>query len=159
MEDKEIKIIPPEGYEIDESKSTFDCIKFKKKVDKFRGSGKYIKGYRPSIEGTVQCCTNFQEGGDSSHLIFSTKKEAESALAMAQISQIIANDKRFGGPITEQEWVLDGEKYCLVGRNNHVVDYESSGNWNYFLAFHTKEQRKLFFEENEDLVKQFLMVN
>ena len=26
--DKEIKITPPEGYEIDKENSTFDCIKF-----------------------------------------------------------------------------------------------------------------------------------
>ena len=29
MENKEIKITPPEGYEIDKEISTFDCIKFK----------------------------------------------------------------------------------------------------------------------------------
>ncbi len=31
METKEIKITPPEGYEIDKENSTFECIKFKKK--------------------------------------------------------------------------------------------------------------------------------
>lgn len=29
METKEIKIIPPEGFEIDREHSTFECIKFK----------------------------------------------------------------------------------------------------------------------------------
>ena len=27
--EKEVKIIPPEGYEVDKENSTFDCIKFK----------------------------------------------------------------------------------------------------------------------------------
>ena len=27
--DKEMKIIPPEGYEVDKENSTFECIKFK----------------------------------------------------------------------------------------------------------------------------------
>ncbi len=31
MENKETKIIPPKGYEIDKENSTFECIKFKKK--------------------------------------------------------------------------------------------------------------------------------
>lgn len=31
MENKEIKITAPEGYEIDKENSTFECIKFKKK--------------------------------------------------------------------------------------------------------------------------------
>lgn len=30
METKEVKIIIPEGYEIDKENSTFECIKFKK---------------------------------------------------------------------------------------------------------------------------------
>lgn len=30
---KEIKIDIPEGYEIDKENSTFECIKFKKKVN------------------------------------------------------------------------------------------------------------------------------
>lgn len=30
METKEVKITIPEGYEIDEQNSTFECIKFKK---------------------------------------------------------------------------------------------------------------------------------
>lgn len=29
METKEMKIVPPEGYEIDKENSTFECIKFK----------------------------------------------------------------------------------------------------------------------------------
>lgn len=32
MEQKEIKITVPEGYEIDKENSTFECIKFKKKA-------------------------------------------------------------------------------------------------------------------------------
>lgn len=29
MEEKELKVVPPKGYEIDEENSTFECIKFK----------------------------------------------------------------------------------------------------------------------------------
>lgn len=36
MENKEIKITVPEGYEIDKEKSTFECIKFKKKAISYR---------------------------------------------------------------------------------------------------------------------------
>lgn len=32
MNTKEIKITVPEGYEIDKENSTFECIKFRKKV-------------------------------------------------------------------------------------------------------------------------------
>ena len=33
----------------------------------------------------------------NSYNVFATKKQAKAALAMARISQIIANDERFGG--------------------------------------------------------------
>lgn len=36
MENKEIKITVPEGYEIDKENSTFECIKFKKKAISYR---------------------------------------------------------------------------------------------------------------------------
>ena len=29
METKEIKIVPPEGYEVDKENSTYNCVKFK----------------------------------------------------------------------------------------------------------------------------------
>lgn len=35
MEKKEIKITVPDGYEIDKENSTFECIKFKKKMPKY----------------------------------------------------------------------------------------------------------------------------
>ena len=33
METKEMKIIAPEGYEIDKERSTLECIKFKRKME------------------------------------------------------------------------------------------------------------------------------
>ena len=43
--------------------------------------------------------------------VYATKMQARSALAMARISQIMANDiKNFGGPITDIEWGSDTTK-------------------------------------------------
>ena len=38
----------------------------------------------------------------NSYNVFATEKQAKAALAMARISQIMANDKRFGGAITNE---------------------------------------------------------
>lgn len=161
MEQKELKIVPPEGYEIDRENSTFECIKFKKKTIRWRDnpdaiiSGYYILSSTVRlIDGTYNISEN--------HNIFATEKQAKSALAMARISQIMANDKRFGGPITDEEWKNRMKHKFYIGRNSDGMYsyFEAFGFCSYhFLAFHTKEQRDLFLEENEDLVKDYLMID
>ena len=89
--------------------------------------------------------------------VFATEKQAKSALAMARISQIMANDERFGGVITDKEWYGDKWKYVIIKINN---DLEINGSYRYeYLAFHTEEQAKLFLEENEDLIKDYYMMD
>lgn len=91
--------------------------------------------------------------------VFATEKQAKSALAMAQISQIMANDERFGGPVTDKEWGCnDVEKYVIQRQQNSIMR-GLTFTCNLFLAFHTKEQRDLFLEENEDLVKDYYMID
>ena len=157
--EKEIKINVPEGYEIDRENSTFECIKFKKKEEDtpwIDGFPKEITGYFISNDSSIanaNCYSYY-----TNRNVFNTFKQAVSALAMAQISQIIANDKRFGGPITDEEWTNFKTKYTIERSGNDKIAFGTCGiNYN-FLAFHTKEQRQLFLEENEDLVKDYLMI-
>lgn len=98
---KELKINIPDGYEIDKENSTFDCIKFKPISQKWiYNPNKRIKGYEIE-KGKILEFTDISplcmEGRDNCKDIFATEKQAKSALAMAQISQIMANDVRFGG--------------------------------------------------------------
>lgn len=78
---------------------------------------------------------------------------------MAQISQIIKNDERFGGPITDEEWMNEKTTKHTIERYEGRIIYDSWANYYQFLAFHTKEQRDLFLEENMDLVKDYLMID
>ena len=155
--EKEIKIIPPDGYEVDKENSTFDCIKFK------LISSKRWRDGNPDVSGW--CINNHYISGEFTNLIwkdnldvFVTEKLAKSALAMAQISQIMANDERFGGVVTDEEWKDDTLKYVLV-RKNEEISTEARLYTYTFLAFHTEEQRDLFLKENEDLVKDYLMID
>lgn len=157
MEDKEVKIIPPEGYEIDKENSTFECIKFKPIIKKWvddiqaKITGYYI------IDNDVVPYAGVNEGRNFN--VFATKELAKSALAMARISQIVANDKRFGGPITDGEWNNPlTEKYILYRSQNTIATLVNYTCYR-FLSFHTGYQRDLFLEENEDLVKDYLMMN
>lgn len=157
---KEQIITPPDGYEIDKENSTFECIKFKKKEEvAWKDKVKQQKGF--IIDNTAEFCTRLVEiAGDFNKLcIFNTEKQAKSALAMAHISQIMANDKRFGGVVTDKEWKdFNIIKYVIFkGSGNWIAN---THNWFYtFLAFHTNEQCQLFIKENEDLIKDYLMID
>lgn len=90
--------------------------------------------------------------------VYATKMQARSALAMARISQIMANDiKNFGGPITDIEWGSDTTKYVIY-RNGYNVDTTRATHVYHFLAFHTIEQCDLFLKKYYHLVKDYLMI-
>lgn len=158
----EIKITIPEGYVgIDEEKSNLaeGKIVFKKKEDaRWKDTEHLISGYFINDYSSLKYITDVPDNEKNMN-IFATEKLAKSALAMAQISQIMANDKRFGGVISPDEWTdICVRKYvieCYDGKINK--DYYSSTY--YFLAFHTAAQRDLFLKENERLVKDYYMVD
>ena len=162
METKEIKIKVPELYDIDKENSTFDCIKLKPIQSRFSdydGTKKIfgfcIGGGSAIIEiKEVDNYYNYK----SARGFFATEKQAKSALAMAQISQIMANDDRFGGVVTDEEWNKGIDKYVLTKEIGEMI---RSVTWRVYciLAFHTEEQRELFLEENEQLVKDYLMID
>ena len=164
METKEIKINVPEGYEIDEENSTFECIKFKKKILK-------SPRWRDKIDATTESYHLTADGvkkysgivypnaaNGSGKRFFATEKIAKSALAMAQISQIMENDERFGGAITNDEWDdMTIAKWCIIRCGILLATITTVKSY-HFLAFHTENQLKLFFKENEDLIKDYLMI-
>lgn len=157
--DKELRVAVPEGYEIDKENSTFECIKFKPRQSKFSDyDGLHrIEGWGIADDKTLY--RSQQRNSKFTKDTFATEKQAKSALAMAQISQIMANDERFGGAVTNLEWNdVTMTKRCIIRSGKRLIAYDSELNYQ-FLAFHTEEQRDLFIEENEDLVKDYLMMD
>lgn len=157
--EKEIKIIPPEGYEIDKENSTLECIKFKPLIKRWRDDySKSISGYVIDNNSIIHKRSNITNG-DSNYNLFATEKQAKFALAIARISQIMTNDPRFGGPIPDEEWDVYGSFKYIIERYGNNFRIDCCYHTYHFLAFHTPEQRDLFLEENEDLVKDFLMID
>jgi hypothetical protein len=92
------------------------------------------------------------------HDVYATEKQAKSALAMARISQIMANDiENFGGVITDEEWE-NAEWKFVIYRNGSFICKTAIMNDYSFLAFHTEKQRDLFLEKYPQLVKDYLMI-
>jgi len=160
--EKEIKITPPEGFEIDKENSTFECIRFKPVQNKrWRDdTDKILSGYYIDISSKIRSISNLQNVSNAYHF-FATEKQAKSALAMARISQIMANDERFGGVVTDDEWKIT--TYCkgkyTIYRDESKILRGFHHTTYHFLAFHTAEQRDLFLKENEDLVRDYLMID
>lgn len=167
-ENKTLEIVAPEGYEIDKENSTFEKIVFKKKQEiNWRKkenpfSSEKLSGHYIDNNSSIIYCTDYHKKCNRN--LFATEKQAKSALAMAQISQIMENDPRFGGAITDEEYNTDITVYYIGRRKNGIyTDYHCLDVYNdsfyEFLAFHTANQRDLFLKENEDLVREYLMLD
>ena len=155
---KELKIEVPQGYEIDKENSTFECIKFKPKgiktIEDLYKSVKTFDGYWVFSGGVEFGYNHIYSNVNKS--VFLTEKEAKSALAMAQISQLMPY---YGGAITDEKWGdLDIIKYTII-RVEDYIELNSSYIGFSFLAFYTEEQRDSFYEHNKQLVKDYLMLD
>lgn len=115
-----------------------------------------VKGYYIHSDSHIVKHSGYND--DINHNIFATEIQAKSALAMARISQIMVNDSRFGGSITDEEWVTNNLKKFTIRRINGRAVFNTDSFVYNFLAFHTAEQRQLFWEENESLIKDYLMI-
>lgn len=160
METKEVKIQVPEGYEIDKENSTFECIKFKKKVNDEINTWKdikSIKGYYIDFGSSIaKIESNMVE--DSNKNIFISEKYAKSALALAQISQLMPY---YGGEITNEEWKNDNWKYSIDVDAKGLLYLSQVTHNKQIVAFHTHTQRDRFlsFPENVQLVKDLFMID
>lgn len=157
METNEMVITIPEGYEIDKENSTFECIKFKKKVKINTWKDlKFISGIFINSESYLKEISTITKDSNDKN-VFISKKYAKSALALAQISQLMPY---YGGEITEEEWKnVRLKKYGVLLYNSKIatnIYYDTKQ----MIGFHTEEQlnRFLSFPENIQLVKDLYMV-
>jgi len=156
--EKEFRIQVPEGMEIDKENSTFECIKFKP-IQKKRwrdDDNSVIDGYYITPFSTI--LHNIGANDPDNYNVFATEKQAKSALAMARITQIMANDARFGGVVTNEEWKNEDMPKHTIRRIKDRLTVEVCFYTYYFLSFHTAEQCDLFLKENEDLVRDYLLL-
>ena len=158
---KELKIEVPQGYEIDTENSSFERIVFKKNSggktwEDLCNTEKIIKGFFISnIHGSVFKATP-SKARNNTRNIFLTEKEAKSSRAAAMISQLMPY---YGGAVTDEEWEDTRIQKYIIARDGNEVQFFERNSWFYFLAFHTKEQREDFYNHNEKLVKEFLMLD
>ena len=150
---KEVKIQIPEGYEIDKEKSTFEKIVFKKKESTINcwKDLKKISGYGITTESLILHWSKLDNNEDNRN-VFLNEKYAKSALALAQISQLL--------PYYDSNVKWDGttDKYCICRQKEDIVINTLISSFT-ILAFNTREEAERFLKYNEQLVKDYFMID
>ena len=148
---KGLKIEIPDGYEIDKEKSSFEKIVFKKKVevncweDLKRVTGVYI------TENSLFSITEVGVIQPYNKNVFLNEKYAKSALALAQISQLLPYYD------TDVDWKSPKGKFCIA-RIGNLIEIKHWVSVYHLLAFNSLSEAKRFLEHNEQLVKDYYML-
>lgn len=150
--EKIIKITPPEGYEIDKEKSTFNEIVFKKLEPNLPMSWEElgeVEGYFIYEHSGINVHPVIDKAVAYNRNLFPTKEEAEAMRAMAQLCQL--RDRWNNG--WEANWGDDTEKYCIYSYNCKLE--KSTFTYTYSpMAFKTIELRNKFMETFKDLLEE-----
>lgn len=112
-----------------------------------------ISGCFISSEGHVREASNWKTGESFSKTIFAKKTQAEGALAMAQLSQLM---KDVNGDWTP-DWNDHKSKYVIdswIG----LISKASSVNISKFLAFPTAKIRNKFAEDHKELILEYFKI-
>ena len=143
--EKELKIIPPIGYEIDRQKSTFEKIIFKKIPENPKTWEEYCKLMKGKTMYYTNCNTITVSGFSDAHDKFVNKKRAEQFIALGKLLQL------------RDYWVkgYDTFSYVVWSNSSSMV---SACHWcgvnPYPLTFPTKEMAEEFKDCFSDLIKQ-----
>ena len=153
----EIRINIPEGYEVDIERSNLKegIIFFKQVISEFdQLVKKELNGYiiSPVDNEVVPNKTRLSWKGG----VFPTEAQAKSALALANILQLMRLPQYNGD--WEPDWRnLTEIKHVIEKKLNNIVipSYLST---ECALAFRTKVGRDKFFENHKNLIKQYFMI-
>lgn len=142
-DDCEVQIVKKE--EKKESVKTYQDL-----IDNgIRLKGFWINQANKIIPCSVRALENYSED------VAISEKVAKSMLAMAMISQLMPY---YGGEITDEEWGMETDKY-IITRIGNKIKLDHCTHYHYLLAFHFASQRDEFLKYNEQLVKDYLMID
>lgn len=107
-------------------------------------------------EDSKICSTHYYSAMSADKSTAASEKVAKSMLAMAQISQLIPY---YGGEVTDEDWKDTRITKWAIGRDCDKITLIPTIDIYYFLSFYTLEQCRIFLENNEQLVKDYLMID
>ena len=149
MEQKEIKIQIPEGYEIDKELSTFEKIVFKAKIKELPKSWEeleIVNGFYTDSNSSVReedCPTNA-----FSRNTWPTKEYAEASIALAQLLQL----RQVYNAGWEPDWTDDNCKYCIY-ISSDKIQLDTWISVHHILSFETRRLAQQFLTNFKDLIE------
>lgn len=143
--EKELKIIPPIGYEVDRQKSTFEKIVFKKIPENPKTWEDYCSLMKGKTVYYTNCNNIIVSGFSDAHDKFANKKRAEQFIALGKLLQLRdywVKDSKFKNAVGIFTWSEGG----IVTHNFDINDCA--------LTFPTQEMADKFITCFRDLIKQ-----
>ena len=151
---QEIEFKIPEGYVVDNSKSTENKIVCKPIEPKYPKSWEDVFWAKPISGFDIKLYnSDIRSATSREKALFKTKKQAASALAYAQLTQLMALPC-YNGDWTPNWDDPNQEKYCITRMKYNIVKLDYSGYFS-FLAFKSEKVRDEFFNNHMDLIRQF----
>ena len=151
---QEIEFNIPEGYVIDNSKSTENKIVCKPIEPKYPKLWEDAFWAKPISGFDIKLYNiDMRSATSREKALFKTKKQAASALAYAQLTQLMALPC-YNGNWTPNWDDSNQEKYCITRMKYDIVKLDYSGYFS-FLAFKSEKVRDEFFNNHMDLIRQF----
>jgi len=144
---QELKITPPEGYEIDKEKSTFENIVFKeiKNSIDWVDFG-YLNGYY--VDGDSNLEEHTGDPRNHNRNTWPTIEEAEACLALSQLCQW--RDKYNEG--WRADWSDGISKYTLVYKDDKIF-YEGKYAISKVLSFKSEKIAERFLKDFRELIE------
>ena len=151
MENKELKIQVPEGYEIDRENSTFEKIVFKKIENELPKSWEdlyEVGGWFVDFQSKVVTSGSMRTA-DSVKNRFPTEEEAKACVALAQLCQL--RDRYNDG--WKPDWNITSETKYVIEVSKNTIVKNFYGNRHKILSFKTEELRDKFLGNFRDLIE------
>ena len=145
--EKELKIIPPIGYEIDRQKSTFEKIIFKKIPENPKTWEEYCKLTKGSYSNYANATTNivYKDRHTGAYNEFTTKERAEQFIALGKLLQL----RDYWVKLSKFENAIGVFTWSEGGIVTHNCDINDCA-----LTFPTQEMADKFITCFRDLIKQ-----
>ena len=141
--EKELKIIPPIGYEIDRQKSTFEKIVFKKIPE----NPKTLEEYCSLMKGKTIHYPDYYyiilRSFEDAYNMFATEERAKQFIALGKLLQL--RDYWVGN------WKRNSDNIYIIFKN---VIIATVNNNDFPLSFPTREMAERFKECFKDLIKE-----
>lgn len=155
-ETKELQIQIPEGFEIDEEKSTFEKIVFKKKDIKPRSWEEYCRNFKGELffeifddNGTIDSVVINNGRSTLAKSYLPSKELLEASLAMMQLMSV----RQAWIDDWEPDWLSENSiKYCIDVYSGKI-DIDSRIHVQCSLSFPTKEMAEDFLNCFKDLLE------